>query len=63
MTYDTSVYFDQNGNELVVAPGGKITVQPGGSIGANQYTPILQPTNGGFDALTFSKLLPLRHLA
>ena len=30
--YNTSVYLDQNGNELVVGPGGVITVQAGGTI-------------------------------
>lgn len=40
MSYNTKVYFVQGGDEMVVASGGKITVQPGGSIvGGGDVTP------------------------
>lgn len=32
MTYNTKVYTKQGGEELVVASGGKITLEPGGAI-------------------------------
>ena len=32
MSYNVKVYRKQSGDELVVADGGKITVEPGGSI-------------------------------
>lgn len=40
MTANTKVYFKQGGDELVVASGGKITVEAGGSVaGGGDVTP------------------------
>jgi hypothetical protein len=42
-TYQTKVYTKQGGDELVVANGGKITVEAGGIIDASAGTAILGP--------------------
>jgi hypothetical protein len=39
MTYQPKTYHKQGGNEFVVASGGKITVEAGGTISRQQGTP------------------------
>ena len=46
VTYNTKVYLKQGGEELVVASGGKITVEAGGSIeGAGATYTVTNPDN------------------
>ncbi|SCW80602.1 hypothetical protein SAMN02927924_03031 [Sphingobium faniae] len=50
MSYNTRVYFRQGGDELVVAAGGRITVETGGTIGGISLAAI--PTTDPQDGVT-----------
>lgn len=50
MTNNTRVYFTQGGDELVVAEGGRITVESGGDIGGISLAAI--PTTDPQDGVT-----------
>ncbi len=43
MSYNVKVYRKQSGDELVVADGGKITVEEGGKIGGPGFEVIVGP--------------------
>jgi len=55
MSYNAKVYFKQGADEMVVASGGKITVEAGGAIQAGEDSIIPVETQQAIDDLALSE--------